>query len=1278
MDSQSLSSILPSTYDSMTSYTDPSVVMTLNDMDDSKLFISHSPPSIQSTTLAPSLLQQAPPSALPLHPYNEQQLLANPSASSSPISRISNHPSPSSLATTSTQAAIPTPNIHDTGFLPGAPSAAGSSSSPRSHSTSSNPPSANSSAVIPLNNILPTRTGKQVTIGAVVDSLFENVINTAVSARQAYHRGENNEIHVQLEEMIESLKLVTGLGFGPKIRTIDLPRPDSEVDADSVNSNVGPSELTNNGTPSSSTSVSATAPAASSARQALMNSAPVGSAASASGLLGITPNSNIGATSSRNSLGGTNSGTPSRHGHSHSLSNPTSTSNSPHSSMSPPQSMSRPLPLPLSALTSVPTSTPSPPMSAAVTSASMGMVGAPSGFSATGAPTLMASPTLDFDLKMTPAQLNAASVAASSSHPPSYNDPARKRLTHMAPTEEEGDNNARAGKFMKMSPPASGSLVDEIHGGSSASAQSTPSPGGPISSAMPPQSAILPSTMVPSPPMMMQSHPYPATAVAPAGSLPISSNMNMNMNGSPSMHMSNGTMVSSTTVRQLGNRSSGVWDTTSVAVSGVAAGGGVVIPPPQMERQFSNELDSHTMDGPYPPYTDGLTDLGHPGARVRRPSLSVATAQPSDLMMDVDGSTTVAPGITSPSALISSQSLVEMKRSPPDSTNPVYPIPGPSYPVGSSMNGHNMVTSRPGTPDSNGSRGVGGDGNDSESGDEGDMPRMGGGLDSRRNSMNVGLSRPSMLAGAKRKLGTGSGNGGDSACNPAHMLTPQLKAEVDRIFLEYLNRICSNLESTDSKGEAIHQTLMAKKMARLDESPDFRPFKFRIQAFTNGFVEELTKQGYGEDVVPIKKTKAYLWHHNPYIARFNEDGKKAKSKGNHIWNIEAKKVLPAPPDGSGQPQWIFKRFVRKIAGTPPGMAYIGLKWSWEPKIWDPQLSRSSIEVEWSSPNLPPWLSWNKNVLSGTPGPDTPDCDVTVEAKFLQDGREKKLSIKFPITVAPLSVGDNNFPKSRRPSLTLVGDSVNPRRFVSDSVVTQTVGNRSIPHLPPPPATPQETAQVMQVLTNAAQRVAQEAHTQATIMLPHTGPAQAHQQALLAKQQQVLTATAQAVSNEAHAAFGGRPGEQQPTGPSVLAAAAQAMVQQAARQVQADKTALAVLQHQMSPTPKPPPAPAPVSLSDVSIVTQSAVAHAVAITGNLSSEVEVMMTANALIQQRSRAPSLPLVPPGMGDSTRPPLASNATAPAPQPNLPMSAGMLPNSHPSHFSHPAGAGNPQSSYL
>jgi hypothetical protein len=60
----------------------------------------------------------------------------------------------------------------------------------------------------------------------------------------------------------------------------------------------------------------------------------------------------------------------------------------------------------------------------------------------------------------------------------------------------------------------------------------------------------------------------------------------------------------------------------------------------------------------------------------------------------------------------------------------------------------------------------------------------------------------------------------------------------DGAILPHLN--LSVVDATDSKGEAIHQTLMAKKMARLDELPDFRPFKFRIQAFTNGFLEEVS------------------------------------------------------------------------------------------------------------------------------------------------------------------------------------------------------------------------------------------------------------------------------------------------------------------------------------------------------------------------------------------------------------------------------------------------------
>ena len=78
--------------------------------------------------------------------------------------------------------------------------------------------------------------------------------------------------------------------------------------------------------------------------------------------------------------------------------------------------------------------------------------------------------------------------------------------------------------------------------------------------------------------------------------------------------------------------------------------------------------------------------------------------------------------------------------------------------------------------------------------------------------------------------------------------------------------------------------------------------------------------------------------------------------------------------------WTFRPFQRKLAGAPPGVAYIGLRWSWTPRIWDPQASRANMPVTYTSPNLPSWLSWNEDTLSGIPPPDAESCDVTVEAR----------------------------------------------------------------------------------------------------------------------------------------------------------------------------------------------------------------------------------------------------------------------------------------------------------
>ncbi len=127
-------------------------------------------------------------------------------------------------------------------------------------------------------------------------------------------------------------------------------------------------------------------------------------------------------------------------------------------------------------------------------------------------------------------------------------------------------------------------------------------------------------------------------------------------------------------------------------------------------------------------------------------------------------------------------------------------------------------------------------------------------------------------AGQRRMSRTSPSNEGGGSSGHGNEVPQEYRADVERVFFEFLNSICSNrtyrlfrgahvgtaahpclvalslngvhlcstVDATDSKGEPIHQTLMAKKMQRLDESPDYRPFKFRIQAFTNAFLEEVT------------------------------------------------------------------------------------------------------------------------------------------------------------------------------------------------------------------------------------------------------------------------------------------------------------------------------------------------------------------------------------------------------------------------------------------------------
>lgn len=118
------------------------------------------------------------------------------------------------------------------------------------------------------------------------------------------------------------------------------------------------------------------------------------------------------------------------------------------------------------------------------------------------------------------------------------------------------------------------------------------------------------------------------------------------------------------------------------------------------------------------------------------------------------------------------------------------------------------------------------------------------------------------------------------------------------------------------------------------------------------------------------QVRNFLWRCK-YIVRYNEDGKKSKSKGNYIWHIDAKKT----PAG-----WEFRPFHRKIAGPPPAVAACGVMWSWTPHVWDPRANWQNVPVHYDSPALPSWLTWEAGTLSGIPPPDVQACEVEVIAK----------------------------------------------------------------------------------------------------------------------------------------------------------------------------------------------------------------------------------------------------------------------------------------------------------
>lgn len=183
-------------------------------------------------------------------------------------------------------------------------------------------------------------------------------------------------------------------------------------------------------------------------------------------------------------------------------------------------------------------------------------------------------------------------------------------------------------------------------------------------------------------------------------------------------------------------------------------------------------------------------------------------------------------------------------------------------------------------------------------------------------------------------------------------------------------------------------------------------------------------------------------------------------------------------------------------------------------------------------------------------------------------------------------------ESERPSSTLL---ISAPRPTAAARAQTTIGHGAVG--------PTHDQQMVQVLNGAAEIVMQEAQAHVVAAPPHEPPGPQLQ--ALAKQQHVLTVTAQAIDQEAS---GLRPDVASPSS-NVLVMAAEQLVMQAARAVQADHAVAAAMSLQIPSSQ--------VTMDEVSAATQTAVAQAVEITGPLSSEVDVMMTASSLLQQHTR-------------------------------------------------------------
>jgi len=179
---------------------------------------------------------------------------------------------------------------------------------------------------------------------------------------------------------------------------------------------------------------------------------------------------------------------------------------------------------------------------------------------------------------------------------------------------------------------------------------------------------------------------------------------------------------------------------------------------------------------------------------------------------------------------------------------------------------------------------------------------------------------------------------------------PNLLPQLDQLFVAFLQKVVSDESITDSRGEALHHPLPPRKQQKIAALAltAWRPVKLRIQAFTSAFQEELARtlaagMNLARHEVSIKRVREYLWTRD-LIARYNPSGRKAKSRGSHVWCVEARRRAEDP-----HAEWEFRPWKRKIQVVRDNlMVPWGHPVRLPLKVWDPQVQYEGLSITVSS------------------------------------------------------------------------------------------------------------------------------------------------------------------------------------------------------------------------------------------------------------------------------------------------------------------------------------------